>query len=61
MPYYGFHGRLIYFSYWNSHLGIYAMPTSMEGHESELKKYQTGKATLQIPWDEELPLTLIEN
>jgi uncharacterized protein YdhG (YjbR/CyaY superfamily) len=60
MPYYGFHGRLIYFSYWPTHLGIYAMPTSMKGYEAELKKYQSGKATLQISWDQELPLELIK-
>ena len=60
MPYYGYQGRLIYFGYWNSHLGIYAMPSSMAGYEDELKKYQTGKATMQVPWDQKLPVPLIK-
>lgn len=60
MPYYGYKGRLMYWGYWTTHLGVYAMPTSMSGYEEELKKYQTGKATLQIPWDQELPTTLIQ-
>lgn len=60
MPYYSYLGRLIYFGYWKQHLGIYAMPTSMVGYEDELKQYQTGKATLQVPWDQKLPTSLIQ-
>lgn len=60
MPYYGYKGRLAYFAYAKNHIGLYAMPAYLEGYESEIQKYRTGKATLSFPLDEKLPLALIK-
>ncbi len=60
MPYYGYKGRLAYFAYAKHHIGLYAMPPIIEGHQDELKKYQTAKATIRFPLDEELPISLIK-
>lgn len=60
MPYYGYKGRLIYFAYARHHIGIYPMPPIIEEFKQELKKYQTGKATVQFPLSEELPINLIK-
>lgn len=60
MPYYGYKGRLVYFAYAKNHIGLYAMPSYLEGYDSEIQKYRTGKATLSFPIDEKLPLTLIK-
>ncbi|MBI5045333.1 MAG: DUF1801 domain-containing protein [Candidatus Levybacteria bacterium] len=59
MPYYGYKGRLVYFAYAKNHIGLYAMPSYLEGYASEIQKYRTGKATLSFPLDKELPLKLI--
>lgn len=59
MPYYGYKGRLAYFAYAKNHIGLYAMPPIIENHLKELKKYQTAKATIRFPLDEELPIDLI--
>lgn len=60
MPYYDYKGRLAYFAYAKNHIGLYAMPSYLEGHESDIKKYRTGKATLSFPLDKELPIGLIK-
>lgn len=60
MPYYGYKGRLVYFAYAKHHIGLYAMPPAIEGFGDELKKYQTGKATIRFSLDEELPVSLIK-
>lgn len=60
MPYYGYKGRLVYFAYAKHHIGLYAMPPIVDDHKSELKKYQTAKATIRFPLNEELPISLIK-
>lgn len=60
MPYYGYKGRLAYFAYAKNHIGLYAMPQIVETHLGELKKYQTAKATIRFPLNEELPIPLIK-
>lgn len=60
MPYYGYKGRLVYFAYAKNHIGLYAMPPIVETHLKELKKYQTAKATIRFPLNEELPIDLIK-
>src|SRR5437016_952093 len=61
MPYYGYKGRLCYFGYTKTHIGLYAMPPVIEEYKDELKKYQTGKATIRLPLDEKLPTSLIKS
>lgn len=60
MPYYGYKGRLCYFAYAKNHIGLYAMPPIVESHLAELKKYQTAKATIRFPLNEDLPISLIK-
>lgn len=60
MPYYGYKGRLAYFAYTKSHIGLYLMPPIVEDHKDELKKYETAKATIRFPLTEDLPVALIE-
>lgn len=62
MPTYNYKGRLVYFSLWKKHIGLYALsPSVLEAHKSELEGYVTPKGTVQLPLDEELPITLIES
>ncbi len=61
MPYYEYKGRLVYFSLWKRHIGLYALTTpTLEEHRSELRGYVTDKGTVRFPLDEKLPLALIK-
>ena len=50
----------MYFQLWNKHIGLYVPTPVVEEHKSELKGYETTKATVRFPLDEKLPLALIE-
>src|ERR1700752_968764 len=60
MPYYGYKGRLAYFSHWKNHIGLYIPTPVIEEHERDLKSYETTKATVRFPLDRKLPSTLIK-
>ncbi len=60
MPYYSYKGRLAYFAFAKHHIGMYAMPPIIASHQEELKKYQTAKATIRFPLNEDLPIPLIK-
>ncbi|MGH9600784.1 MAG: iron chaperone [Terriglobales bacterium] len=60
MPYYGHFGRLAYFRLSKRHIGLYVPTPVVEEHKSELKDYQTARATVRFPLDEKLPVALIK-
>jgi uncharacterized protein YdhG (YjbR/CyaY superfamily) len=60
MPYYGYKGRLAYFAFAKAHIGLYVPTPVIEEHKSELKAYETTKATLRFPLDKKLPVALIK-
>jgi uncharacterized protein YdhG (YjbR/CyaY superfamily) len=59
MPYYSYKGRLAYFAAFKDHVSLFAMPPVVGELRRELRKYQTGKSTIQFPLDQKLPLSLI--
>lgn len=60
MPYYGYKGRMAYFRLAKNHIGLYVMPPIVEVFKNDLKKYQTAKAAIQFPLDQDLPIALIK-
>ena len=60
MPYYGYKGRLAYFSYFKNHIGLYIMPKVLKDFEEEIKEYRTGRATLRMELNKKLPIPLIK-
>ena len=60
MPYYGYKGRLAYFSYFKTHIGLYIMPKVLKDFEEEIKEYRTGRATLRMELNKKLPIPLIK-
>lgn len=60
MPYYGYHGRLAYFSYAKNHIGLYLTPPIIEQYAQELKDYGTSTATIRFPHEQILPISLIK-
>jgi uncharacterized protein YdhG (YjbR/CyaY superfamily) len=60
MPYYAYKGRLAYFQLWKKHVGLYVPSPVVEEHRSELRGYETNKATIRFPLDKKLPNALIK-
>jgi uncharacterized protein YdhG (YjbR/CyaY superfamily) len=59
MPYYSYKGRLAYFNVWKAHIGLYVPTPVLEEHKKELDAYETTDATVRLPLDKKLPVTLI--
>jgi len=57
MPYYDYRGRLIYYSAFKNHIGVY--PVGEAAKHKELSKYMTGKGTYRFPLGEPMPVDLI--
>lgn len=53
MPYYSYHGHLMYFAAFKNHVGLY--PVGNADKHLGMKQYMTGKGTYQFPLDEPLP------
>jgi uncharacterized protein YdhG (YjbR/CyaY superfamily) len=60
MPYYYYKDRLVYFGLSKKHIGLYIPTPVIEEHKSELKCYETAKATVRFPLDKRLPVMLIK-
>jgi uncharacterized protein YdhG (YjbR/CyaY superfamily) len=57
MPYYRYHGHLMYFAAFRNHIGLY--PVGNADKHLEMSQYMTGKGTYRFPLDEPLPVALI--
>lgn len=59
MPTYVLDGNLVYFAAFKNHLSFFAAPTSVQAFKEQLATYKTGKGSIQLPFDQPLPLELI--
>ncbi|HUK49492.1 MAG TPA: DUF1801 domain-containing protein [Terriglobales bacterium] len=59
MPYYNYHGPLIWFAAFKNHIGIFLRPPIIEEHKRELKVYVTTKSAVHFPMNKPLPIPLI--
>lgn len=60
MPTFDLNGRhLVYFAGFSHHVGLYPMPSGTEAFKEQLKPYNTGKGSVQLPLDQPLPTDLI--
>ncbi len=59
MPFYAYHGRLVYFAAQHGYIGLYVPPPIIANHAKELAGYTTTKSAIHFPKDEKLPTTLI--
>ena len=59
MPTFFWKGNLVHFAAFKTHIGFYPLPHVLTSFQEELKKYKTGKGSVQFPLDRELPLALI--
>lgn len=59
IPTFKLHGNLVHFAAFKNHIGFYPAPRGIEAFKNELARYEGGKGTIQFPFDEPLPLSLI--
>lgn len=59
MPYYSFHGRLIYFAAQRTHVGLYMLGRAQKKYARELAPYLSGASTARFPLDKPLPAALV--
>lgn len=60
MPAFRGHSVLVYFAANNRHLGFYPTPGPIQVFAADLADYQTSKGAIQFPYDEPMPLALID-
>jgi len=61
MPFYAYHGRLIYFAAHKTHVGMYPIiGPEKDLYAKELKPYMAAKATLQFPIGKPIPIALVK-
>lgn len=59
MPYYGYHGRLVYFAGFRQHVSVFIPGRTLEAFAKETQPYRRGKATLRFPIGTRVPVGLI--
>lgn len=60
MPAYKQKKILVYFAAFKNHIGFYALPSGNDAFQKELKKYKTGKGSIQFPLSQPIPYDLIQ-
>lgn len=60
VPYYGYHGRLIYFAAFRKHVSLFVMSDARKRYAKEIEKYQASQATLQFPIGTRVPVALVK-
>jgi uncharacterized protein YdhG (YjbR/CyaY superfamily) len=59
MPYYNYHGALVWCAAFKNHIGIFIRPPIVQEHKRELKGYVTTKSAVHFPMNKPLPIALI--
>ena len=61
IPTFKFHGNLVHFAAYKTHIGFYPGASGIAEFKKELAPYPTAKGTVQFPLDKPLPLELISD
>ena len=59
MPYYEYHGRLVYFAAYPNHVSLHIGGSAMKMFAKDLKAYKTSTATVQFPIGSVVPASLV--
>ena len=60
MPYCAYKGRLAYFAAFKKHIGFYVPTPVVAEHRRELRGYVASGATVRLPLDKRIPVSLIK-
>ena len=61
IPTFKFHGNLVHFAAYKTHIGFYPGASGIAEFKKELAPYPTAKGTVQFPLEKPLPLELISD
>lgn len=61
IPTFVWHGNLVHFSAYKTHIGFYPGSAPLEELKYRLSDYETSKGTVRFPLDKPLPLELIKD
>ncbi len=59
MPCFYFHGNLVYFGAYATHIGFYPGANGISQFKNELKDYKSAKGSVRFPLEKPLPLDII--
>jgi uncharacterized protein YdhG (YjbR/CyaY superfamily) len=59
IPYYDYHGALVWFAAFKNHISIFVRPPVIKEHKHELKGYETTKSAVHFPMNQPLPIAII--
>lgn len=60
IPTFTYHGNLVHFSAYATHIGFYPGSAPIAAFKDELKGYKTSKGTVRLPLNKPIPYDLIE-
>ena len=60
MPAYSYRRILVLFAAFKHHIGFFPTPSAVSAFAKDLKKFTTGKGSIQFPLDKPLPKALIK-
>lgn len=60
MPTFYYYGNVIHFAGHKSHMGIYPGADAVAHFQEELRDYKTSKGSIQVPYGQEIPVSLIQ-
>lgn len=61
IPAFRFHGILVMYAAYKSHIGFYPTPFVIESFKDQLDGYKISKGAIQFPLDKPLPVNLIND
>jgi uncharacterized protein YdhG (YjbR/CyaY superfamily) len=59
IPTFKYHGNLVHFAAWKTHIGFYPTSSGIREFSSELKAYELSRGTVQFPLDRPIPYGLV--
>jgi len=59
IPTFVYHGNLVHFAGYESHIGFYPGSSAVRRFSDELGAYETSKGTIRFPLSEDVPLELV--
>jgi uncharacterized protein YdhG (YjbR/CyaY superfamily) len=60
IPGYKYHGMLVFFAAWKTHISLYPAPWRAESLNKEMSAYAGSKGTIKFPLDRPMPIALIK-
>lgn len=61
IPTFLYHGNLLHYAAFKSHIGLYPLPATLEAFKSRIRHYKTGKGSIQFKYTEDFPVDLIRD